>query len=248
MAATPRVLNFSSGIQVAENNGAVDISVPPTPDTSPTSPSAYDDEFNGDSLAGAWGWEGAGEPSSGGESVIVQDGSLVYELRADTASAAAFKTDAHFLLRDVPAGDWTVTTKIRLNILGLLAYAHTGLWVRGSTLSDGLYMDLTMSGTSNHRVACALITSDVIGSESFTQIVTQNILDVYLRVSYTTAPLFTMSFSLDGLHYIPSFASGTNTRTPGWSPVKFGIYGWSLSTSSNQRVRGSIDWFRVTTP
>lgn len=211
-------------------------------DSHPINPSIYDDEFENSSLDVSWSWEGAGEPSAGGEFTSLAYGSLLYRLNSD--DGGAFTTRAHFLLKSLPAGNWTATAKMNGMLIQGTGFPRLGMYCRGATVSDGITVEISQdSGTLNYRWQ-DVSSGSVTNRASHSLRVSTSIGPVYLRISYATTPLFTISVSIDGLQWYDF--GGTNTFSPAFSPSAFGLFGWAVGGNSTTQILASCDWFRVT--
>jgi hypothetical protein len=214
-----------------------------TPDTPPSDPTSYDDEFSADgtsNLGTQWTWEAAGAPTAGGESWGIAGGSMYWDVRADTNTPANWATETHVLTQPAPsAQDWEIAAKFNINLLDFLSYGHIGLWIEKDlistpiTSSERMYFDVQ---AFNRVIA--------VGGTAIENYKDDTQLTIYLKLHWNnTTGVATFTYSFDGIQYLDG--NGSNTYTPGtWTPSRFGIFAWALSTSSSQKMRFSVPWFR----
>ena len=213
----------------------------------PTTPSAFDDEFNGranglsvDTVSGVWRWSGRGGASNN-PYVTYQQGRLVW---IDTGKAAGKDFAVRFLYRSTSDTAWTITVRCGGYDTNTSA-KQVGIWVRdsanGKMIKFGFFWqnnfteaeienwtnNYTYSATPYAGFATAFINSDH-----------------WYKLEKTTAKMLNFYISYDGLiwYRVYSAASTAFIETAGNRINQIGI--GTLSNVQGMTLHCWFDFFR----
>ena len=109
----------------------------------------YSDEFSGTSLSGEWSWEAGENAPANPPNHHVSNGVLTVEMQH--ADQYVDSNNAYVLVRDAPAGDYVVETKVRVSVPDegcCFNYAQAGLMVYDD---QDNYVKLTNTSIWNTR-------------------------------------------------------------------------------------------------
>jgi hypothetical protein len=205
--------------------------VAPTVDDVPAFSSPIDDEFSGLSFdANKWAWL-----NQGAATAVLRNGVLILE-----APASATRS-IRSILQTMPAGDFTVTARVRMSAAVAVTAQAAGIVVRNSGGAKLLVWELTYDSFLRlyvQRLTNSTTFSATLGSAS--SITTQ---PVYMRVKRVGTNLtFQHSFSgVDWWDYVTE-AEATFLAA---AVDQVGLFADSQSSTI---VRNICDWFRVTRP
>jgi hypothetical protein len=230
----------------ADNFSAVKLYVPHTdladpPNVGAASP-AYSDGFNDGELAPAWRWvrEPDGQETGGYYNWPVQQADIVGEGDANSASV---------LLRDAPAGAYTVETKLTINLGvdtihnyqqgGLIAYVNDDLWTRLSHVAIWNTRQ-TEFGKEMPYAGKTSFGGMLVGPPART---------TWLRLSHRIDPKngeheFRAATSSDGEHWV---WGGTWTLPAGKTP-RIGLISLGKQDPNDPAATARFDYFRVYRP
>jgi beta-xylosidase len=215
----------------------------PDPQVGPVDP-RYGDEFDGEvdgALDPAWAWLRGPAP----EVVGVEDGALVW--RTERTDLVGTANDASALLRDAPEGDWTVETKVTidLGVEDVRNFQQAGLVVHAD---DDEFLRFTHVAIWNTRATefgketvvadRPLYASMLVGPPADT---------TWLRLQHTTSPetgehLFRAASSTDGETWV---WGGTWTLSAGADP-RIGLVSHGAGASDAEPATARFDYVRVT--
>lgn len=202
-------------------------------DIPPTSPSAYDDEFNGTSLDAKWSWALAGAPSGGNEYYNVAKGRL--NVCVDP-TAVAFST-YHALVQPLPAQNFEFTAKF--TTLCTSRYMGMGLLLLNTVSGYGIYLSRKYHDSYGAMAIWVNLWTGSWGDLA----AGHNARSAKLvgKVKHNISTLVTdFYYSEDGVNFIKIYTSGSLSFTPN----RFGILFASAETTWPGYM--SVDWFRVT--
>ena len=230
----------------ADNYSAVNLYVPRTdladPPTIGTVSSAYSDAFNDGTLGPAWSWvrDPAGSENDGSYNWPVQQADIVGGGEANTAS---------ILLRDAPAGDYTVETRLTIDLGedtihnyqqgGLIAYVNDDLWTRLSHVAIWNTRQ-TEFGKEMPFAGATSFGGMLVGPPAET---------TWLRLSHRIDPKngeheFRAATSRDGKRWI---WGGTWTLPTGTTP-RIGLISLGKDPKDSFQATAKFDYFRVYQP
>jgi hypothetical protein len=198
-------------------------------DCLPTSPSAYDDEFEGSSLDGDW--------TTIGSPTITVANSLV---RLYSASTGTFQL--HGILRSAPSTPFTVTMKLVDQLTGA-SYRSTHLMV--GEASPGKYMGHQYGSTSTYgpgdsNVGYGIWSSRTARSSWGGDVAWGVGLPCYLRLVVASSTSVTTQFSLGG----KVFRTINTAVNPGFTVGSVAIM---ISGQDNSvQAEAYVDWVRFT--
>ena len=224
-------------------------------DAPPSSPSIYDDEFDGIMLNPKWAWMFAGAPTSGVESYAVSSGKLNVTFGLDSAVKANFGTEAHILAQVAPASSFTITTKINYwpyvyNTcpVGIFLGASTYDAVNGPFLFG---VAPRTPGYPNKTMALYCYTN----SSTWVSVPSRTVsgINTYLRVVWNNSTQKVRAWvSNDGYGtlWMPATIDGPTGCRIGYNLTRFGLVFWAGRSvaNSSDRDAASIEFFRVTIP
>lgn len=206
-----------------------------TPDTHPTSPTVFDDEFEGSSISGAW----TQNTSSGATATYGLGGGSYAQTSAGSGST--------ILTQAIPAGAWAFTAKVAVGVIiniasfsiGVLNSATGKSTILGRYSGDGdVYQQ---RGTFNTSTWVYTFSSNV--THAFASLLGGFSRYVYLKFSYDGTSVMTLSVSTTGVPgtFIPLATETIATWivTPTHIYLGVGIIGGGSQGSS-------VDWFRRT--
>lgn len=226
-------------------------------DGRPVTGNALDDEFDTTlDLVSKWNWVGAGAPSGGTEDAGASGGSLFVVLNSDTASGAAFNTDAHVLINrgGVPLVDvYDVTCKLFMTMDG--SNAKCGLYfdddpsVTNAPADDlaGIWYGTqsTVPRVAAFRRAAPGAPQDTISTRDWHGSI------IWLRARVDTlAQEITTYASVQGGPEIEMNDNGAllPVDTSGWNggrPQRMGLAFWANTSLVGYADQCSIPYFRV---
>lgn len=204
-----------------------------TPDTPPTAPSIYDDEFTGSGLDAKWATGGAGM------TVTVAGGAAQISLPA-SSNSNAFKG----FRQTLPVGNFTATAKLSW-LMSFNDSSQAGITIHQADNGRAYFFGLGNSGTSSPQIMVFSGASDAVIAAS--QLLTapfRQISTAYLRVRFDGTNYY-FEHSLDGknfiiFHQVAKLAYLTAVAT------RIGFAAYAYTNSVPQALQ--IDWFRITTP
>ena len=221
--------------------------LPNSPDDSPVTANAKDDEFssNGKSLDAKWTWIRAGQPSAT-SGIYSEEWGLAYgKIWAriiQDSSPRDQANDWHCISQSVPGGDWTITTKVTVQVIS--DYNFFGMFVDDGTNSN--LDDWKTGHASPGQYRTTELHYLVGGAQTYDQLLTPCYDNVtYLKMQYVSAtPKLVFSCSSDGIVWLKRGA-----HTIGYTPSRFGLF-WHANTNGGAgiEVGASFDFFRVTQP
>ena len=224
-------------INKLENTVASGIYTGHMEDSPPTTANSKSDEFDGTSLDAKWTWGGAGAPSGGNETWGVADGRLYVRIDTDVGGDGAHQTIAHVLTQPVPSGDWTITSKMKVNRRE--NYNRFGIWARSSDANHDDVIQLVLGYSGSQKVFFDYRNNSTWTYEQGSIAWIDN--QAVLRIAYVSGTnTYTMSVSMEGTVF-----RSLGTYNPAWYPSVFGLLFFS-NTSSNGPFIASAEWFRVT--
>jgi hypothetical protein len=224
-------------------------------DVPPSSPSIYDDEFNGSSLDPKWSWLMAGAPTSGVESYAVNSGRLRVTFGLDSAVRANFGTEAHVLAQVAPASSFTITAKVNYwplstNVcpVGIFLGASTYDAVNGPFLFG---IAPRTANSANKTMALYCHTNSSTWVSVLSRVVSGA--GTYLRVVWNNSTQKVRAWvSNDGYGtlWMPATIDGPTGCRIGYNLTRFGLVFWAGRSiaGSSDREAASVEFFRVTTP
>lgn len=192
-----------------------------------------DDEFNGSSLDVKWTWVNQG----GATATLSSKGALVLE------APASASRNIRAIYQTMPSGDFTVTARIRLNVMLAATGEHVGLAVKNSGGNQLLVWSFNFDSFLRayvQRLSDVNTFSATLGSAAG---FSQADFRIYLRVK-RVGSLLTFSYSWDGIDFWDYTTETETTFLPG-VVNRVGLFADSQSSTI---VRNTCEWFRVTQP
>lgn len=233
-----RVVVFSSGGAGGGGGSSVTLGIW-NPDVKPSSPSAYDDEFESSSLNAKWtkvNWDSASPAHTWDIDTTIPKS--LYS-KCDVAGSTI-----RAIMQSLPAGDFTILTKLK-------HIAYDGWAFSGFILSDGV-----TAGTGNQQTFChftqgygifsrAITNWNTDGSyTSITMVNDQNTVQFYtyyIRLRRTGGNYY-LAISTDGLFWVPGQELTVSAASLAFTPTHFGLaVQKNAGASPNTSV---IDFFR----
>ena len=229
------------------------VTIPPNPfpgDDPPSSPSIYDDEFDGSSINPKWSWLFGGAPTSGVESAVVGSGRLQISFAPDSGVFANFWTEAHVLAQ--PAPDQSFTIVSRLNCLFKPSYPTiSGLFIGTATSDPNGFIisgcSCPWAQSSGQQMAAGMKYINAgVEVTLMGQSVAMN--GIWLKITWNKSTTkFRGWVSPDGVVWVPTSDGSTNSN--GLTTItRFGLCFWAYSNIVGQHVDrsiASVDYFRV---
>lgn len=200
-------------------------------DTPPSTPSAYDDEFNGTTLNSSWTTINGGAKTD--RTQTVKNGFVVLDGPTPGSS-----NELYGIYKTCPTGPFTLTQKIGLED-STAQYIGPSLFIRGTS---GIFSFFIM-GRGNQSPQLwfsGLSTTGVYGSEVGGGFFAAN--PCYMRIQYDGTNLKIFASSTGNFSASPVYTEAVSAHVG--TPTGFGI-GF---ISENQPTTVSCDWFRITTP
>lgn len=202
---------------------------------------AETDEFNSDTLGLQWQWHA--NPKIQWLALLRNTGFLrLFAISADTSSYNLWNTP-NLLLQKFPAPDFTVTTKVELNIeFAVWQGKKAGLLIMGN---DYAYLSITKNEKEFliNQVVCkdaAKGTTEEVAAQKPLKSST-----VYLRVKVSSPDVqCVFSYSEDGITYMPA-GSPFIAKPDKWIGAKVGLFCVGSSAFGNGGY-ADVDWFRIT--
>ena len=235
---TPRSLNFvGDNFAVTAENGCanVDSIYDGFQENRPLStPSIYDDEFNGSSLDPKWTWYIAGAPASGNEYNNVAHGRL--NVCADVGTSVF--SSVHCLCQDLPAQNFEFYAK--LYSTRLTNYQSVDLVLLDSATPNAFLIHHGFHNTSGSAAALWGNTwtgsySDYLNNANFP------LNPTILKLGYNVSTkVVTVYHSHDGFNWNLLYTSSGLV----WTPTRFGL-AFNGSQSAGLTYC-NVEWFRVT--
>jgi len=203
-------------------------------DAPPSSPSAYDDEFDGSTLNPSWAWTAAGEPTGAGHSWSIKNSRLT--LIGNNDASGSPSTASHTLWKPISlSSDALFVSKV--SMAALTNYARAGILVSDNTWDNWYWISMCHWDYNSIEVSYC-----VGGTPTYNVVISPvNIAtDFILGISWNnaTSQLRThMGFDLDNL-------VACHTYTPGWIPIRAGLFIYHLSSNTVSTI-GKFEWFRA---
>jgi hypothetical protein len=200
------------------------------PDVMPASPTTYDDEFPGSSLAGAWSWlqQGASSAAVGGSCL---------QLTVDPTSNLL-----RGIYKAVPGTTpWEFTAKITLDS-AYENYVLGGLMLYESATGKQMWFGLAFLAAQGAVVGHGS-TGSPVNSYDYSVSGTNYFSQMYVRVRFDGINLI-FSWSLTGIAFIQVFSQAVTTRFT-TKPDSIGL-GLSVYGGSSNPTTLVCDWFRRT--
>lgn len=205
------------------------------PNLPPASPSAYDDEFDDDSVDAKWAED---DPSS--KLSLNESGEILHlELAFDNGAGAG-------LWQDAPAGDWQTVVKITPDITGDFpsqALTNTKIGI-AAQFSDGAICSLTHSYLFPASPPYFMLKPSIsllVNGGGYTVAQFIDATEFYLRLRYDSATkTFSGQYSTDGITW------DEKTLSYGVAVEKIGLYASNRSEGAENHIIGAdYDFFRV---
>jgi hypothetical protein len=204
-------------------------------DTPPSSPTAWDDEFDGSALASKWSWIAR----TSNTSAAIVNGELVLTA---TAGGDVYSYPQSILAQAAPSGSWQFTAKMRSIAVG--GY-NTDFGLVAYESSSGKYIHAHLGATSGGTVGFGAQKWNSLTSWNSNVAVYNGILDglwsyVYIRLQYDGSSLV-CSISRDGLAWLDM---GT-VAFPGFMSTISHV-GLDMYNGGTPTITGKGAWFRRT--
>lgn len=208
-------------------------------DIPPASPSAWDDEFDGDSLDPKWT-----DPATSTSPVdaTVADGWLLME-PSTAGSSSTGKRGGFGIRQDSPSGPFSVMAKVadqkpgddcRVGIF-VASTASSLAWVSGSQLQNSRILNWNRCSYSEGADWGASLGEQFIGPLWLSA--------VWYRIRWDGTTLF-FDFSGNGVHWRNAFSTTASVV----QPDRCGLVLWANSANALADHQLGADWFRVTEP
>ncbi len=185
----------------------------------------HTDEFNSSPLASPWSWVREDSTkwsltASSGNMRITSDGGDLYQ---------SVNTTKNILVRNVPSGDWAVTTKVTVNPGS--NYSQAGLIVYKD---DDNYIKLTRCYADGNTLNYAKEVGAIYSDDGFASVSSTT---VYLKI-IKTGTTYTLYYNTDG--------GSTWNQVKQYTGVNFGTSFKVGLLSQSTAISADFDWFDVT--
>jgi len=208
------------------------------PDMPPSSPSAYDDEFSGSSLAGKWTFNAINLSS------ISVNGTIPGHLYAQQISRGL---SVAAILQSVPAGVFTIMAKVRIHTASPFSNAFSGFAGIGLALSDSTIFSMGNQGflmsiiSGDHKAAPVMTTGTGFGLNlgTWSPAGTDSL---YLKIVRHADNSYSFHTSADGI----AWSSGCTVTSFAGTMSYVGLAFFSNQVGGIQDPIATyfVDWFR----
>ncbi len=192
--------------------------------------SGHTDEFNNNTLDGAWSWvredntKWSLTTNAGYMSITSNDGELF----------GNYNSSNNVLLRNAPSGDWSICTKVDIN--PSISNQQAGLIVYKD---DDSYIKLTRAYVGDHNGNVINYAKEIAGSYGDDGYPGCNATTVFLKIT-KTGTTYTLYYNLDGGSIWTQVKQYTDINFA--APLKIGLICQSTPIAAN------FDWFDITKP
>jgi hypothetical protein len=189
-------------------------------------PSAYDDEFDGTSLAAKWT-----RLNSSIGAMNVANGCLQTNIQSNVETSTA-------IVQPIPTGDFTMTAKLK-EFMGMGDCVLSGLILTTNNTDTTDFVRIGMMTQATNLCAIQQWTNFTTWSKDMYKSFAPFANSCYLRIN-RVGNVYTFQVSINGYQWITVY-SGTLSITPGYIGITTG-------GKNNYQCVGTYDWFKVTTP